>query len=585
MKSYPQSECDQQQIAALLSGTMSTAQQTQLESHLETCEFCRSALEDSASDASQWQAAARHLNDDDHDGSPSAVVPLLKDQSNESDQSNTPHASEIHSTDSASAVIIRQIVGWLDPTDDPRMLGRIGNYEIAGVIGAGGMGVVLKGFDASLNRFVAIKLLAPHLAGNGASRQRFAREAQAAAAVVHENVIAIHSVSEFNDLPYLVMPYVRGMSLQKRIDSHGPLDVAEILRIGMQTAAGLAVAHAQGLVHRDIKPANILLTDGVSRVAITDFGLARAADDASLTHSGAIAGTPQYMSPEQASGQAVDHRSDLFSLGSMLYAMCAGRPPFRADSAYGILKRIAEETARPLQDVNANIPMWLAKIIERLHARNPSDRFQSAEDIERVLADCLAHVQQPHRFPLPANIAKQTTALSIGGRLSLKAEQFSSSKAATWVTAVACGILLASCFFIWQDRNNNGPSATTGRNGDVVAASMPAGGDEPAVAADHTIDPNTADRLPQHEPDIAIVESRINSSAESAIPAFGDSPFTSHRLQIPTQPSPDFVTNQLPDQTTQPAVPAPNEIGVLQTEVQQLDIEIESLFRQLEKLN
>ena len=219
------------------------------------------------------------------------------------------------------------------PTDDPAMLGRLGGYEISGVVGAGGMGVVLKAIDKSLDRTVAIKVLAPHLAASGAARKRFAREAKAAAAVLHPNVIAIHSVSNDEALPYLVMPYLRGTSLQKRLDEEGPLSLHEILRIGSQIAAGLAAAHAQGLVHRDIKPANILLEQGVERVAITDFGLARAVDDATITHSGVIAGTPQYMSPEQARGEPVDGRSDLFSLGSVLYSICTGRPPFRAETS------------------------------------------------------------------------------------------------------------------------------------------------------------------------------------------------------------------------------------------------------------
>lgn len=407
-------ECHPDRIARLLSGELEIGEQPRLESHIETCEACQQTLAESASGVGDWTAAARHLANDEHDGSLSVLMSPYQARGNQP-QVDIEHAVEIRSTDSATAVVIRQIIGWLDPTDDPRMLGRLGGYEIAGVIGSGGMGVVLKGFDASLNRFVAIKLLAPHLAGNGASRQRFAREAQAAAAVVHENVIAIHSVSEFNDLPYLVMPYVRGMSLQKRIDVEGPMELEEILRIGMQTASGLAAAHAQGLVHRDIKPANILLNDGVSRVTITDFGLARAADDASLTHSGLIAGTPQYMSPEQASGGNIDNRSDLYSLGSVLYAMCAGRPPFRAESAYGILKRIAEETARPIQEVNPKVPDWLARIITKLHARHPDSRFKTATEVERLLADCLAHIQQPTRVPLPREI-KQLT--SIPGRAS-----------------------------------------------------------------------------------------------------------------------------------------------------------------------
>ena len=197
------------------------------------------------------------------------------------------------------------MLGVLAPTDDPRMMGRLGVYEVSGVIGSGGMGVVLKGHDRALERTVAIKVLAPHLASSGAARKRFAREAKAAAAVLHPNVMAIHGVANDAELPYLVMPYMRGQSLQNRLDAQGPMQTVEILRVGGQIAAGLAAAHAQGLVHRDIKPANIMLAQGLERVAITDFGLARAVDDATMTRSGVVAGTPQYMSPEQARGESL----------------------------------------------------------------------------------------------------------------------------------------------------------------------------------------------------------------------------------------------------------------------------------------
>src|SRR5262249_10504569 len=142
----------------------------------------------------------------------------------------------------------------------------------------------------------------------------------------------------------------------------------EIVRIGMQTASGLAAAHAQGLIHRDIKPANILLENGIERVKITDFGLARAAADAHLTQRGVVAGPPQYMSPEQAEGKTVDQRSDLFSLGSVLYAMCIGRSPFRASGSVAVLKRVCEEAPRPIRETNADIPDWLVALIDRLHA-------------------------------------------------------------------------------------------------------------------------------------------------------------------------------------------------------------------------
>src|SRR5262249_52504919 len=155
---------------------------------------------------------------------------------------------------------------------------------------------------------------------------------QAAAAVTHDNVIAIYAVKDTGPVPYLVMQFIDGPTLQEKIDRSGPLSLKEVLRIGLQLAAGLAAAHAQGLVHRDVKPANILLENGIERVKITDFGLARAVDDGSVTQSGVIAGTSAFMSPEQADGAKIDHRSDLFSLGSVLYTLCAGRRPFRASS-------------------------------------------------------------------------------------------------------------------------------------------------------------------------------------------------------------------------------------------------------------
>src|SRR5262249_52328274 len=198
----------------------------------------------------------------------------------------------------------------------PNRLGMRGAYEVQEVIGQGGMGVVLKAFDPALHRLVAIKVMAAAVAGSATARRRFTREAQAAAAVCHDHIVAVHGVSEADGLPYLVMQYVAGESLQARLDRTGPLEVVETVCIGLQTASALAAAHAQGLIHRDIKPANLLLENGLARVKITDFGLARMADDVGLTQAGVVTGTPEYMAPEQARGEQVDHRADLFSLGS-----------------------------------------------------------------------------------------------------------------------------------------------------------------------------------------------------------------------------------------------------------------------------
>jgi Protein kinase domain len=284
---------------------------------------------------------------------------------------------------------------FLRPSDTPGVLGTLGGYEVRGVIGQGGMGVVLRAFDPALHRLVAIKVLAPALAGSATARRRFTREAQAAAAVCHDHVVAVHGVSEADGLPYLVMQYVAGESLEDRLDRTGPLEVVETVRIGLQTASALAAAHAQGLIHRDVKPANILLEDGLARVKITDFGLARTADDVGLTQAGVVAGTPEYMAPEQARGEPVDHRADLFSLGSVLYACCTGLPPFRGPTALAVLRRVSERDPRPIRSLNPEVPAWLEAVILRLLAKDPAERFQTAAEVGSLLEGYLAHLRQP----------------------------------------------------------------------------------------------------------------------------------------------------------------------------------------------
>jgi uncharacterized protein (TIGR03067 family) len=295
-------------------------------------------------------------------------------------------------------------LGFLAPGTRPGSIGRLGHYEILEVIGKGGFGTVLKAFDDKLHRVVAIKVLSPAYADNGSARKRFIREARTAAAVKNEHVVGIYDVDEKAQPPYLAMEMIEGISLQDKIDKQGPLGIREILRIGMQMAEGLAAAHKQGLVHRDIKPANILLENGVERVKITDFGLARAVDDASVTQSGTVAGTPMFMSPEQAEGVQIDHRSDLFSLGTVLYAMCTGHPPFRASGTHAVLKRVIDASPRPIREINNDIPDWLCDIIGKLHAKQPEDRFQTAREVAELLSQHLAHLQQPTMVSRPAPV-------------------------------------------------------------------------------------------------------------------------------------------------------------------------------------
>jgi len=296
-------------------------------------------------------------------------------------------------------------LGYLEPSTKPGSLGRLAHYEILEIVGHGAFGTVLRAFDEKLQRVVAIKVMAPELAATSPARKRFVREAQASAQIRHENVVSVYSVDE-KPIPYLVMEYIPGETLQHRLDERGPLDVPTVLRLGTQIAEGLAAAHAKDLIHRDIKPGNILLESGMrDRVKITDFGLARAADDASMTQSGVIAGTPMYMAPEQALGHKLDQRADLFSLGSVLYQMVSGRPPFRASSTLAVLKRLTEETPRSIQEIIPETPTWLCDIITKLHAKTPDERFQTAKEVAELLEQHSAHLKNPSQVSRPATVS------------------------------------------------------------------------------------------------------------------------------------------------------------------------------------
>jgi serine/threonine protein kinase len=406
----------------------------EVEDHLSTCETCRGSLEATVGDRDWWQDLESALRSDTAD-------------------------SECEDSESKESVC-KRLTALLGPTDDPSMLGRIGAYEIIGLLGYGGMGAVFKGLDRSLNRFVAIKMLLPHLASSGAARKRFAREAKAVAAVVDDHVMAIHCVDEWHGVPYLVMTYSRGITLQKRLSENGPLDVREILRVGMQTAKGLAAAHAQGIVHRDIKPANIFLDQNVERVQLMDFGLARAVDDASLTRTGVLAGTPQYMSPEQARAETVDQRSDLFSLGCVMYAMCTGHPPFRAESSYAVLRLITDKEPRPIQEINPDVPEWLCAIISKLMDKNASDRFGSALQVADILEACLAHTQQPSIFHLPQAVTEllqpPPPASETASRWEKQLKQFfyNPSPLGKLIAAgISLSLLVASMFLLLKTKN------------------------------------------------------------------------------------------------------------------------------------
>lgn len=284
------------------------------------------------------------------------------------------------------------------------VLGTIDHFDLLEPIGSGGMGFVYKSYDKRLHRLVAIKILSPSVATTGAAKQRFMREAQAAANITSSHVVPIHAVSQCDGLPYLVMSLIDGTDLQRWILENGPLSILDSLRIARQVAAGLHAAHEKGVVHRDVKPANVLLQPSIMQALLTDFGLAMVADEASLTHSGMTPGTPSYMSPEQACGETIDHRSDWYSFGCVLYTMLVGHPPFRGPHAMAILSRLQSENAKLPSDVRSEIPPWLDRLVLRLLEKNVDLRIAEGEKIIGLLDDCIAHLENPKQNPVPIEL-------------------------------------------------------------------------------------------------------------------------------------------------------------------------------------
>lgn len=358
--SHPTNEHPSREILAAFADGRSTGYDLQaLDAHIASCDLCVAALAQLSRDTTLSERLRVAVAGD----------PALLDSLNPVTQS------------------IGDLQPYLQPSPRPDSPGRFGHYDIVQVLGRGGFGIVVKAFDPALQRLVALKVLAPQLATEAANRQRFLREARSAAAVLHENVVHIYYVHE-DPLPHIVLELVSGENLQDRLDRHGMLAPAVAIPIARQIAAGMAAAHGKGLIHRDIKPANILLDGTVQpRVKLTDFGLARTVEDSHLTQSGLIAGTPRFMSPEQARGDTLDSRSDLFGLGSVLYLMLSGRVPFDGPNAMVILKRICDDVPGPLIELVPDAPRELCTLIERLLEKDPARRIQTADEVAARLQD------------------------------------------------------------------------------------------------------------------------------------------------------------------------------------------------------
>lgn len=385
-------KCNQAVLADHLRGVLPDESERRVVTHLDHCETCQGMLEMLGAGDTHLLHTARKAREEPPPSGVEMEVLLGK-------------LTALHEPACTASWPAGDIVAALAPPEQAGEIGRLGHYAILDLLGQGGMGVVFKAHDQRLQRVVAVKALLPRLAADAAARERFLREARAAAAIRHDHVVGIHAVEDDAEPPYLVMEFIPGGSLAQRLKQGGPLELKQIVRLGAQVARGLAAAHAAGVIHRDIKPANVLLEDGLEhdpdhrlgRAKLTDFGLACAAKDAGATN-GVIAGTPQYMAPEQARGETVDLRADLYSLGSLLYTLCTGREPFEGDTL-AVVREVQARPPRPVRELNPHVPQWLEAIITKLHAPKPADRFASASEVAETLGRHLAEMDPPTNKP------------------------------------------------------------------------------------------------------------------------------------------------------------------------------------------
>ncbi len=375
------------ELADLLEGKLVEPDLSELSEHLEHCTDCQQKVGPLSSQSTLATALRSESNaiDTIAGQTPQPLVDRLKlIPMLAPDHSVASVSDSYSSTQPTSTFSLESITFSADPV--PGSLGRIGSYRIMELLGAGGMGSVFRAEDTKLHRNVALKLMLPKIAADPVARQRFLREARAAASLRSDHIVNVYQVDEEKEIPYLAMELLEGRSLDDAIRSAEQLDIDLIVHVALGVAKGLSDAHEKGLVHRDIKPANIWLeqtAEGPSRVKILDFGLARTqVDDTHLTHASAIVGTPAFMAPEQARREKLaDERSDLFSLGCVIYYMCTSEVPFKSDSTLGTLMALAVNTPDSPSQRNPAIPLSLSRLTMQLLEKDPSKRVQTAREL------------------------------------------------------------------------------------------------------------------------------------------------------------------------------------------------------------
>ncbi len=322
------------------------------------------------------------------------------------------------------------------------MIGKtILHYKIVEKLGEGGMGIVYKAQDTKLDRFVALKFLPPHISSDEVEKKRFIHEAKAASALDHPNICTVYEIDEAEDgQMFIAMACYEGESLKDRIE-HGPLPIDEAIDITKQISNGLTKAHSKEIIHRDIKPANILITeDGV--VKIVDFGLAKLTGRTMLTKEGTTLGTAAYMSPEQTQGTSVDHRTDIWALGVVLYEMITGKQPFQGDYEQAVLYSIMNEDPEPITGLRTGVPMELERIVSKALKKNPSERYQS---LDEMLVDLKAVSDKP--------AAKKDPTTGKGRALPKQSRKTPLTVGLFFLVALVVG----SGFFYWRQSSSDRP--------------------------------------------------------------------------------------------------------------------------------
>jgi len=279
------------------------------------------------------------------------------------------------------------------------MVDKIGRFEIQEQVGQGAMAIVYKAYDPEIDRTLAIKVLREERCLDSEYRRRFLREAKAAGILSHANIATVYDVGEVEQRPYIVMEYLGGEPLDKYMDKNEKFSLKKAVSIAMQLARALDYAHEKGIVHRDVKPSNIIFSRGGNSIKVTDFGIAHMAskDATHQTQMGEVLGTPQYMSPEQVLGQKVDPRSDLFSLGVVLYQLLSNQKPFNADTLATLLFKIATEHPIPLREAAPDIPASLHRIVEKLLNKKPEKRYQTGKEVIAALQKALNEIEEAER--------------------------------------------------------------------------------------------------------------------------------------------------------------------------------------------